>query len=146
MDHTLVNPNKLPHFGIKIQDNPYDDAHLYLMTVDDDFALPLAVQGTNIMANTCTRTEKELQTCYHITISSQHPWYPYRVRFPHPSRTVHEEIEMLSTIGAVSVNRSNDQESAEEDVMYDMNHIMHRLISSVQVYAAPPLAANPGKH
>ena len=28
-----------------------------------------------------------------------------------------EEVEMLRTIGAVSVDRSNDQDSAEEDVM-----------------------------
>ena len=51
---------------------------------------------------------------------------------------------MLSMIGAVSIERSNDQESAEEDVMYDMNQIMHRLISSVQVYAAPHLATTGG--
>ena len=51
---------------------------------------------------------------------------------------------MLRTIGAVSVDRSNEQESAEEDVMYDMNRIMHRLISSVQVYIAPPLATTGG--
>ena len=51
---------------------------------------------------------------------------------------------MLRTIGAVSVDRSNDQESTEEDVMYDINSIMHRLISSVQVYAAPPLATTGG--
>ena len=51
---------------------------------------------------------------------------------------------MLRTIGAVSVDRSNYQESAEEDVMYYMNLIMHRLISSVQVYAAPTLATTGG--
>ena len=51
---------------------------------------------------------------------------------------------MLRTIGAVSVDRSNDQESAEEYVMYDMNNIMHRLIPSLQVYAAPPLANTGG--
>ena len=48
---------------------------------------------------------------------------------------------MLRTIGVVSVDWSNDQESLEEDVMYDMNRIMHQLISSVQVYAVSPLAA-----
>ena len=32
MDHTLVKPNQMRHFGIKVQDNPYDDAPLYLMT------------------------------------------------------------------------------------------------------------------
>ena len=51
---------------------------------------------------------------------------------------------MLRTIGAVSVNRSNDQDSAEEDVMYNMNCIMHRLISSVKIYADPPLATTGG--
>ena len=51
---------------------------------------------------------------------------------------------MLRTIGAVSVERSNDQESAEEDFMYNMNHIMNRLISNVHVYAAPPLATTGG--
>ena len=51
---------------------------------------------------------------------------------------------MLCTIGDVGVERSNDQDSAEEDVMYDMNRIMHRLISSVQVYSAPPLATMGG--
>ena len=51
---------------------------------------------------------------------------------------------MLRTISTVSVKRSNDQESAEEDVMYEINRVMHRLISSVQVYAAPPLATTGG--
>ena len=51
---------------------------------------------------------------------------------------------MLRTIGSVSVDRSNDQESAEEDFMYDMNRIMHQLISSVHVYADQPLATTGG--
>ena len=51
---------------------------------------------------------------------------------------------MLHTIGAVSVDQSNDQDSAEEDVMYNMNCIMYRLISSIKIYAAPPLATTGG--
>ena len=57
MYHTLVNLNQMQHFGIKVQYNPYDDAPLYLMKEDGDFALSLAVQGTNIMADTRTPTE-----------------------------------------------------------------------------------------
>ena len=95
MDHILVNPNQMRHFGIKVQGNPYNDASLYMMTEDGNFALPLAVQGTNIMVDTRTPTEEELHTCNHITLSSQHLWDPHRVRFPQISRTVQEEIEML---------------------------------------------------
>ena len=103
MDHTLVNPNQVRHFGIKVQDNPYDGALLYLMMEDGDFALPLAVQGTNIMAETRTPTEEELHTCNHITLLSQHPWDPHHVKFCQPSCTAQEEVEMLCTIGDVSV-------------------------------------------
>ena len=69
MDHTLVNPNQMCHFGIKVQDNPYDNGPLYLMTEDGDFELPLTVQGTNIMEDTRTLTEEELQTCNQTTLS-----------------------------------------------------------------------------
>ena len=85
MDHTLINPNQMRHFEIKVQDNLYDDAPLYLMMEDGDFALPLSVQGTNIMADTRTPTEEELQTWNHITLLSYHPWDTHRVRFPHLS-------------------------------------------------------------
>ena len=131
MDYTLVNPNQMRHFGIRVQDNPYGDAPLYPMTEDGYFTLPLAVQGTNIMADARTPTEEELQTCNHITLLSQHPWDTHRVRFPQPYCTVQKEVEMLRTIGAVNIDQYNDQESAEEYFMYDMNFIMHRLISSV---------------
>ena len=65
------------------------------------------------------------------TQSHHHPWDPHCVRFLQPSRNVQEEVKILHTIGAVSVDQSNDQESIEKDVMYDMNCIMHKLISSV---------------
>ena len=73
------------------------------------------------MADTRTPTKEELQTCNQITLLSHYPWDPHCMRFTYPSRTVKEEVEMFHTIGAVSVERSNDQESAEEYVMYDMN-------------------------
>ena len=110
MNHTLVNPNQVLHFGIMIQDNPYNDAPIYLMTEYGNFALPLAVQGTNIMSDTRTPTEEELQTCNNITLSLQYPWDPHRVRFTQPSCNVQEEVDMFRTIGAVSVDRSNDQD------------------------------------
>lgn len=143
MDHTLINPNQLRHYGVKVQDNPFDDAPLYLMTEDGDFALPLAVQRTNIMADTRTPTAEELQTCQHIILSSPHPWDPHRVSFPTASRTVQEEVEMMQrTIGGVGVNNfyafgngMQSEEAPHNSVVYDIDGISHRLISVVQVDA-----------
>ena len=142
MDHTLINPNQMRHFGIKVQDNPYDDAPLYLMTEDGGFALPLTVLGTNIMANTQTPTAEELHTCPQVTLSSPHPWDPHRVRFPESSHTVQEETdEVQRSIGSVGISHvgqsryddGHNTEACSETEVFHMECILKRLISSVNV-------------
>ena len=74
------------------------------------------------------------------------------MRFPQSSRTVQEEVEMQRTIGGVGVGANvfdgfSTGLQSEEDptsVIYDMDSLMHRLISSVQVKEAPPLATTGG--
>ena len=92
MDHTLVNPNQLRHFGFTVQDNPYSYSPLYIESPDRDFVLPLIVEGTNILEHTRTPTGEELATCRHIVLSSQHEWNPHSVNFPKALQIVEEEI------------------------------------------------------
>ena len=54
MEHTLVKPNQLQHFGITVQDNPYSSSPLYIEYPDHDFVLPLVVEGTIILAHART--------------------------------------------------------------------------------------------
>ena len=79
MDHTLVNPNQLRHYGIKVQDNPVSDEPLHIMTEDEQFNMELKMKGTTIFADTLTPSDKELQTCPHIIMSSSHEWNPHNV-------------------------------------------------------------------
>ena len=58
MEHSLLNPNQLRHFGVTVQDNPSSDAPLYISTENGDFVLPLEILGTNIFAETRTPTER----------------------------------------------------------------------------------------
>ena len=57
MEHSLLNPNQLRHFGVTVQDSPFADAPLYISTENGDFVLSLEILGTNIVANTRTPTE-----------------------------------------------------------------------------------------
>ena len=63
MEHSLLNPNQLRHFGVTVQYNPFADAPLYISTENGDCVLPLEILGTNIVAETRTPTERELQEC-----------------------------------------------------------------------------------
>ena len=81
MEHSLLNPNQLQHFGVTVQDNPFADAPLYISTENGDFVFPLEILGKNIVAKNRTPTERELQECHQIVMSSPHAWNPHQVIF-----------------------------------------------------------------
>jgi hypothetical protein len=138
MDHTLVNPNQLRSYGITVQDNPFAAAPTFISTEDNEFSLPLSCSGTILMAATRTPTDRELNTCPHVVLSSEHDWDPKNVRFPKASRTVEEEI--TRTIGSVNVegNCCDDNSDEESDsVVFDIGGMSQRMIASVKVQTVP---------
>ena len=72
MDYTLVNPNQLRAYGMKVQYNPFAEAPIFISTEDHDFMLPLSSKGTILRVTTRTPTYKELQTRQHVTYLSVH--------------------------------------------------------------------------
>ena len=137
MEHSLINPNQLRHFGIHVQDNPYALAPLFIMAEDTSFSLPLAADGTTIFADTRTPTQQELEESRHIQLSSKHPWNPLSIQFPTASRTVEEEIQMQRTIGAATVGEVEFNSVDSTTVCYDIGQLNTRLISSVRVPNVP---------
>ena len=79
MTHSLVNPNQLRHYGVKVQDDPTSASPLYMMTEDASFSLPMKMEGTTIFADTYTPNAQELDTCPHIVLSSHGEWDPSTV-------------------------------------------------------------------
>ena len=102
MEHTLVKPNQLQHFGVTVQDNPHSSSPLYIESPDRDFVLPLIVEGTTIMAHTRTPSGEELATCRHILLSSQTEWNPHIIQFPKAIQSVEEEIEYQRSVSSIN--------------------------------------------
>ena len=90
MDHTLINPNQLRHYGVSVQDNPYANLQMHIATEDEEVYIPLQTEGTTIFLSTRTPTDKELHECAHIELTSKAPWNPYDVQFPEPAHRVEE--------------------------------------------------------
>jgi hypothetical protein len=90
MDHSLLNPNQMRHYGINVHDNPYGDVQMHLESEDGNVTLPLHSEGTTIYLQSRTPTEKELQTCVHVHLTSAAPWDPREVCFPEPKHLVEE--------------------------------------------------------
>lgn len=106
MDHSLVNPNQLRHFGVNVQDNPYCRTQImHMATEDEDVIIPLLSDGTIIYFSSRTPTEKELHECRHVEFTSKAEWNPRDVSFPEAPDCVEEEGKLTSRVNAIQVQR-----------------------------------------
>ena len=98
LSHSLLNPDQLCHYGTTVQDmfnNGDAYRHQRRGINDDEFILPLLATGTTIYFDSHTPSDKELNTCRHITLTSPSPWNPHNITFPSPSHRVEEVAQLV---------------------------------------------------
>lgn len=101
MEHSLLNPNQMHHYGITVQDSPYDSTHgMHLSTEVDEVVIPLHSAGTTIFLDTRSPTGRELQECQHVYLTSKQEWNPNNVCFPDSSTRL-EEGKLTARIDAI---------------------------------------------
>ena len=134
LDHTLVNPNQLRHYGTELQDNPMSDRPLSIITEDGEFCIELMMAGTIIYMNTFTPSQKELQECPHVTLTSSHLWDPNSVKFPKAKYELHDIINDYRLISATQRSVVIHDEAAinDERSIFSLT-AMHRRICSMKL-------------
>ena len=103
------------------------------------------MEGTIVCASTHTPTAHELANCPHIQLTSQHPWDPYKVRFPHPKLTLEEMMANRRQLSSIQNSlHANDQEVStshnDDDTIFDIDRI-HRHICSMVSFS--PIGTTP---
>ena len=132
MDHSLINPNQLRHFGTTVNDNPMSNQPLSIITDGAEFSMELSMAGTIVFANTFTPSPKDLETCPHITLTSPHPWNPHKISFPACTRTLQEEIGGLRQISSSQTNQGFHEDTSDnENPLFNLNRIT-RCIASMK--------------
>lgn len=74
MDYTLLNPNQLRHYGVRVQDDPTSPYPLSIITEDNKFCMELSMAGTIVYAQTYAPSDHDLKNHPHIQLSSPHSW------------------------------------------------------------------------
>ena len=80
LDHSLLNPNQLRHYGCVVHDNPYDFHNPLSIVYGSNILVELDTQGTLIYAQSRTPTDYELEHCPHHIITSDNIWNPHSVQ------------------------------------------------------------------
>ena len=96
LEVSLMNPNQQRHYGIKVEDNPYDSSPMTIHKdgEDGDFVACLRSDGTDIFINTWTPTHQDLEQYKHIALTSPNEWNPRKVVFP---SILHADIDELES-------------------------------------------------
>jgi len=132
LEHSLINPNQLQHYGTKVQDDPTSLHPLSIITEENDFCMPLYMDGTIVYADTHSPSDKELESCPHIIMSSPHPWNPHTVKFPTCERTLEDEVGGLRFISELNVTPSHLPLEDNESI-FNLD-LMSRRISGMRVF------------
>jgi hypothetical protein len=88
LSNSLMNPNQVRHFGLHVQDNPYDETEMHIAIEDGELVIPLQANGTTISLATRTPTDQELHDCPHIIMTSKDERDPQSLQFPDPVHRV----------------------------------------------------------
>lgn len=131
MDHSLVNPNQLRHYGTEVQDNPMSNYPLSIQTEDKEFCMELMMEGTIIYANTHSPSEEELHSCPMIHLSSSHPWDPEKVKFPECRMTLEEHFGGMRYLSDISSQQQIEDKSQTEESLFSIE-VINRAICSMR--------------
>ena len=145
MDHSLVNPNQLRHFGIQVQDDPMSQVPLSIKTEDNEFCMQLSMKGTIIFAETHSPTDQELKDCLHVHLSSQHQWNPEKVKFPQCNMTLEEHCGGMRYLSGVSTLRHTEDENEDEWGRSFSLESFNRIICSMKSFIVPEEPKAAGK-
>jgi hypothetical protein len=80
MENSLINPNQLRDYGIRVDSTPrqYDSSSLHaIVSQEDDITIPLNLYGCISYFPSRLPTQTELKECWHIDLSSEAEWHPY---------------------------------------------------------------------
>ena len=79
MDHSLFNPNQLRKYGGPVWDNPFDKERPFTIQVSNEVEILLCTNGTKIYFKSRVPTDKELEKCPKIHVTSDCYWKPSEV-------------------------------------------------------------------
>ena len=80
MEHSLINPNQLRHYGCVVNDNPYDTETPLSIDYGCNTLLDLTTKGTLIYGTSRTPTSWELEHCPRHILTSDNLWTPHTVQ------------------------------------------------------------------
>lgn len=83
MEHSLINPNQIRHYGIPVSDDPFDESRDFGIDHEEAF-IPFETEGSTVFFDTFVPNDEELEHCRHVVLTDgDSEWDPHTVQLAH---------------------------------------------------------------
>ena len=133
MDRTLINPNQCRHFGIQICDDPMDPHRELGITMDDEYFIPMSMDGTTCGFVSRCPTVEELESSRTFILSDEQHWDPHHVSFDNGNGDKSQISSVNSQYLSYNSFGTHDYDNvmAQISPIYNQELLLERLIASV---------------
>lgn len=139
MDHSLINPNQVRHYGIPVSDDPYDSTRSLGIDHSDLF-VPFMTEGCTIFFDSFTPTGDDLNRYPHIVLTDgELQWNPAGVRM-NSNRPYGDNFAQVESVRRENGRRRDVPVEHESDLVlgsisgsFVADDCYERLVSSVRV-------------
>jgi hypothetical protein len=138
MKSSLINPNQLRHYGLRICDDITDKDRQFGIEIDDNTLIPFTMEGTTVYFETRVPTEWEMENCRIHVMTDDSPWDPSKVQIS-SIRNVTRESVCMSELRQISCTSVISHETLEDGIMrsvseaYDGVSFMQRMVKAVNI-------------
>ena len=144
LDHSLINPNQIRHFGIPVSDDPYDRSRQFGIDHEDLF-IPFSTTGSTVYFDSYMPTIEEIERFPHIVLSDgDNEWDPKGVEMRDDSAYHSGEHIRISEARIERDRRSLVPVECESDLCLGSisdhlvpDRLYERLVSSVRIDKLP---------
>ena len=139
LDHSLINPNQIRHFGIPVSDDPYDP-NRELGIDHEELFIPFLTKGSTIYFESRVPTTHELEHCTYIVLTDDAiEWDPNNIEMS-SNRPYGDRHATINQVKLENQRRREVQVEHESDLCLGSisrslvpDLLYERLISSVNI-------------
>jgi hypothetical protein len=138
MKASLINPNQLRHYGLKVCDDVTDKERSFGIQLDEDLIIPFKMDGTVVYFDTRVPSELEMDNCRIYAMTDDAPWDPSNVKIG-KIKQISREAMCMSEIRKIACTNQTNWYDLERSIIqsvsgaYDGATIMRRMVKAVNI-------------
>jgi hypothetical protein len=126
LQHILLNPNQIRHYGRPLCDNITDKVRPFGIEIEREFIIPFTMSGTNIYFKSRVPSQWELDNCRTFEMTHDSTWDPTTVNI---ATVIPSNVQLIDT-------RMSTEELLSISDAYDEHTFMSRAVGAVNVHNA----------